>query len=157
MKNNSPHALFVHCHCHLLQLACVQAANRTPGIKHIYTTLTNLWKFFHYSPKRSECLKEVQKVQNLPESKIIEPSDTHWLAYEKCVKVVKENYAAIVVTLGDIYEQTHEPEALGSAKFCQRSQLCQRYSFLIFHFLKLKIYTVYASMVNFGSTQCVPI
>ena len=21
-----PHALFVHCHCHLVQLACVQAA-----------------------------------------------------------------------------------------------------------------------------------
>ena len=45
MKNNSPHALFVHCHCHLLQLAFLQAANRTPGIKHIYTTLTTLWKF----------------------------------------------------------------------------------------------------------------
>ena len=62
MKNNSSHALFVNCHCHLLQLACVQAANRTPGIKHIYTTLTTLWKFFHYSPKRSECLKAVHKV-----------------------------------------------------------------------------------------------
>jgi hypothetical protein len=23
LKKNSPHALYVHCHCHLLQLACV--------------------------------------------------------------------------------------------------------------------------------------
>ena len=45
------HALFVHCRCHALQLASVQAANATPGIKHIYTTLMKLWKFFHYFPK----------------------------------------------------------------------------------------------------------
>ena len=32
MKKHSPHALFVHCHCHQLQLACVQAANGTAGI-----------------------------------------------------------------------------------------------------------------------------
>ena len=43
LKKNSPHALYVHCHCHLLQLAsCVQAANNTAGIKHVYTTLTSL-------------------------------------------------------------------------------------------------------------------
>ena len=35
MKKVAPHALFVHCHCHLLQLACVQAANLIPGFKHL--------------------------------------------------------------------------------------------------------------------------
>ena len=58
LKELSPHALFVHCRCHVLQLASVQAANGTPGIKHVYTTLM-LWKFFHYSPKRAESLKEI--------------------------------------------------------------------------------------------------
>ena len=47
LKELSPHALFVHCRCHVLQLASVQAANATPGIKHVYTTLMTLWKFFH--------------------------------------------------------------------------------------------------------------
>ena len=42
MKKHSPHALFVHCHCHQLQLACVQAANGTAGIEHVYVTLTTL-------------------------------------------------------------------------------------------------------------------
>ena len=36
LKELSPHALFVHCRCHVLQLASVQAANATPGIKHVY-------------------------------------------------------------------------------------------------------------------------
>ena len=68
MKKYSPHALFVHCHCHQLQLACVQAANGTAGIEHVYVTLTTLWKFFYYSPKCAQSLKEVQKVLDFPES-----------------------------------------------------------------------------------------
>lgn len=52
LKKNAPHTIFVHCHCHKLQLACAQPANSTDGIKHVYTALTTLWKFFHYSPKR---------------------------------------------------------------------------------------------------------
>ena len=86
MKKNSPHAIFVHCH--LLQLACLQAANHTEGIRHVYITLIIMWKFFHYSPKRSEN-KEVQRVLNLPELKIVKPSYTRWLAHERCVKAVR--------------------------------------------------------------------
>ena len=86
MKKNSPYAIFMHCHSHLLQLACVQAANHTEGNKHVYITLITLWKFFHYSPKRSENLKEAQRVLNLPELKIVKPSDTRCLAPERCVK-----------------------------------------------------------------------
>ena len=80
------HTLFVHCYCHKLQLACVQAANATTGIEHVYVTL---WKFFHYSPKRAESLKEVQKVLHLPELKIVKPSDTRWLAHARCVQAAK--------------------------------------------------------------------
>ena len=112
-KNNSPHSIFVYCHCHLLQLACVQAANSTPGIKHVYITLTTLWKFFQYSPKRAECLKAVERVLNMPELKVITPSDTRWLSHERCVKAVKENYIAIVITLNNKHDETHLPEALG--------------------------------------------
>ena len=42
LKELSPHAVFVHCHCHVLQLASVQAANAAPDIKHVYTTLMTL-------------------------------------------------------------------------------------------------------------------
>ena len=91
LKEPSLHAMFVHCRCHVLQLASVQAANATPGIKHVYTTLMTLWKFFHCSPKCAESLKEIQKVLDLPELKIVKPSDTRWLAHERCVKAVKAN------------------------------------------------------------------
>ena len=51
LKKNLPRAMFMHCHCHLLQLTCVQASNNINGIKHVYVTLTSLWKFFLYSFK----------------------------------------------------------------------------------------------------------
>ena len=105
-----------HCRCHVLQLASVQAANATPGIKHVYTTLMTSWKFFHYSPKRAESLKEIQKALDLPELKIVKPSDTHWLAHKHCVQAVKASYSSIVLALGNIYETSHEPEALGLSK-----------------------------------------
>ena len=47
LKVLSPHALFVHCRCNVFELASVQAANSTPGIKHVYTTLITLWNFFY--------------------------------------------------------------------------------------------------------------
>ena len=128
IKKLAPHALFVHCHCHLLQLACVQAANSTKGIKHVYVTFIALWKFFHYSPKRAESLKMVQHVLDLPELKIAKPSDTRWLAHERCVKAVKASYGAIVATLNDIHENTHEPEALGLSKaFSKQSTVTAMY------------------------------
>ena len=94
----------------------MQAANATPGIKHVYTTLMTLWKFFHYSQKCAESLKEIQKVLDLPELKIVKPSDTCWLAHEHCVKGVKASYSSIVLGLEYIYETSHEPEALGLSK-----------------------------------------
>ena len=128
IKKHTPHALFVHCHCHLLQLACVQSANKTPGIAHVYRTLTTLWKHFHNSPKRAECLKEVQSVLELPEMKVIKPSDTRWLSHERCVKAVKSSYSAIVITIGQIYEMTHEPEALGiHGALCKLSTIAAIY------------------------------
>ena len=41
---------------------------------------------------------------------------TRWLAHERCVKVVKENYCAIIIALNNICEETHEPEALAISK-----------------------------------------
>ena len=114
LKKHAPHAVFVHCH--LQQLVCVQAANSTTRIKYVYTMLTTLWKYFHYSPESAESLKEIQHVLNLPEMKVIKPSDTRWLAHEWCVKAVKASYTALVVILDINYQNFHAPEALGLYK-----------------------------------------
>ena len=67
-------------------------------------------------PKRAESFKEIQKALDLPELMIVKPSDTRWLAHECCVKAVKASYSSIVLALENIYETSHEPEALGLSK-----------------------------------------
>ena len=62
-------------------------------------------------PKRAESLKEIQKVLDLPELKIVKPSDTRWLAHERCVKAVKASYSSIVLAL-EIYLKHHMNQKL---------------------------------------------
>ena len=77
---------------------------------------------------RAKRLKEVQQVLDLPELKIVKPSDTRWLAHQSCVKAVKASYSAIVNTLNNIYELTHEPETLGiSRALCKPSTVSAMY------------------------------
>ena len=64
LKKHAPHSVFVHCHCHKLQLACVQSANSTEGIKHVYTTLTTLWKFFHFAEEMPESERDTESTRH---------------------------------------------------------------------------------------------
>ena len=63
-----------------------------------------------------QSLKEIQNVLDLLDLKIVKPSDTCWLAHERCVKAVKASYSSIVLALENIHEASHEPEALELSK-----------------------------------------
>ncbi len=113
MGINSAHALYFHCACHRLQLASIQVAEITCEIKQIFGMMSNLWKLFYYSPKKAETLKEVQSALQLPELKIVKPSDTRWLSHERCMRAIKKELAALIITLQQLYEATGNAEALG--------------------------------------------
>ena len=120
--------LFVHCHCHQLQLACVQAANGTAGIEHVFLTLTILWKYFYYSHKPALSLKEVQKVLDFPDLKIVKTSDKHWLAHARCVRAVK----ATCSVLWTIFIANHTNQRLWELKkLFARNQQLQLYTYLL--------------------------
>ena len=61
-----------------------------------------------------------QKVLDIPELKIVEPSDNRWISHEKCVSTVKKCYGAIVSALETIYQESNEPEALGISKILSK-------------------------------------
>ena len=65
-------------------------------------------------------------------SKWTKQSDTRWLAHERCIKSVKASYGAIVATLNDIHENTHERETLGLSKVLSRqSTVAAMYMFFL--------------------------
>ena len=73
-------------------------------------------------------MKEIQRVLNLPEMKVIKPSNTRWLAHERCLKAVKVSYTALVVTLDSSYQNFHAPEALGLQGSIQVHHHCSHLS-----------------------------
>ena len=49
-------------------------------------------------------LKEVQSVLGLPELKIVKPSSTRWLSHERCMKAIRKELPALILTLQDLSE-----------------------------------------------------
>ena len=47
------HTLYLHCACHRLQLASMQAAEGVKEIKELLGMMTNIWKLFYNSPKKA--------------------------------------------------------------------------------------------------------
>jgi hypothetical protein len=79
-------------------------------------TLLTIWKTFHYSPKKAESLTEIQALLNSPQIRVNKPSDTRWLAQERCVRAIRLMFRALVETFEKIYETSGDAEAYGIAK-----------------------------------------
>ena len=115
IRVHAAHALYIHCSCHKLQLASIQSADSVATIKRIFGTMTNLWKMFYYSPKKAEALKSIQLILNLPELKVVKPSDTRWLSHERCIRAILKELPALITTLHQFYEDAGDAEAYGLA------------------------------------------
>ena len=115
LRLHAPSALYVHCRCHLLQLAAVNAAGEHAEVKRVLGTLLTIWKAFYYSPKKAEKLKEIQNELQCPEVKMQKPSDTRWLARERAVRAVRLSLPALVSTFEEIYDEKGDAEAHGIA------------------------------------------
>ena len=68
---------------------------------------------FYYSPQKVEKKKEVLSVLKLPELKVIKPSSTRWLSHERCIKAIRKELPAIILTLQELYERNGDSEAFG--------------------------------------------
>ena len=113
MRVHSAHAVYVHCACHRLQMASMQAAEIILAINRIFTMMGNLWKLFYYSPKKAEALKEVQAALKFPQLKVVKPSSTRWLSHERCMRAISRELPAIIITLQQLHETTGDAEAFG--------------------------------------------
>ena len=116
VRVHAPSALYVHCRCHQLQLASVHAADNHQEVKRVFGTLLTMWKTFHYSPKKAEKLSEIQQILDQPELKVLKPSDTRWLARERCVQAVRRTLPSLALTFQQIYDDRGDAEAYGLAK-----------------------------------------
>ena len=107
MQTLAAHSFYIHCACHWLQLASMQAANSIPEIKKMFGTMGNIWKLF-YSPKKAESLKQSSLSSSYL---IVKASDSRWLSPERCVWAIYQELPALIVTLQQLYETSGDAEA----------------------------------------------
>ena len=113
MRTHSAHAVHIHSACHRIQLASLLAAKSIPKINKFFGMMGNVWKLFYYSPKKMQVLKEVQAICGLPELKVVKPSDTRWLSHERCMRAIRKELPALILTLQQLYYSTGDAEAFG--------------------------------------------
>jgi len=112
-----------HCICHKLALACGDSGDQINYIKDVETTLTSIWKFFQYSPKRTNVFVLIQmqlSKLNLPDqgkkvlvTKIQKACCTRWLSLHQSVISVHKNFEASLQTFQFLEK---DPLALGLYK-----------------------------------------
>ena len=54
IRTHSAHAVYIHCTCHRIQLASIQAAESITIINKMFGTMTNLWKLFAKESRSSQ-------------------------------------------------------------------------------------------------------
>ena len=63
--------------------------------------------------QKAGSLKHVQAVPNLPELKVIKPSNTRWLSHERYVCAILKALPPLIITLQSIYDEFGDVEAYG--------------------------------------------
>ena len=103
LKEHSTDLIYVHCRSHLLQLALVRAADRTPAVKRVLAVINKLYAMFKHSPKRLAVLEGVQFAVDGISHKLVHAGSTRWLSYDGSIAVVLKHYTAICLALESIY------------------------------------------------------
>ena len=53
----------------------------------------------------------MQSVSHLPELKVVKPSDTRWLSHERCIRAIRKELPALIITLQQLFEEEGDTEA----------------------------------------------
>ena len=80
IAQKNPKALYVHCNSHVLNLVIVKSCS-LPSVRNMAGTITEISKFFNYSPKWQKCLQKVISIDQLDSqrTKICDLCRTHWV------------------------------------------------------------------------------
>ena len=115
LKNENPQLINIHCICHKLALACVQSNDDVQVIKQTHLYLTQLWKYFEHSAKRTALYLKVQeetkKIQLTEQAKKIvgkklkKACTTRWLSFDHSIEACHADILSILNTLNILGEK----------------------------------------------------
>ncbi|XP_042145529.1 uncharacterized protein LOC121835415, partial [Ixodes scapularis] len=80
----------IRCICHSLHIAASKAAMKLP--RNLEDLLKNVASYFGHSCKRQAQLADLQEYLKTEKHRILKPSETRWLALQKCVERVFQEW-----------------------------------------------------------------
>lgn len=84
---------FLHCTCHVAHLAASHACGELPTV--CEQLARDVYSYFKTSGKRQDDYRQIQKLLDVEEHKILRPCFTRWLAMLQCVNRLLEQWAAL--------------------------------------------------------------
>ncbi|XP_061192620.1 uncharacterized protein C17orf113-like [Saccostrea echinata] len=111
LKEYSPALVGIHCAAHRCALAASQASKCIPQLKKYSDTVANIFFYFSGSALRSNKLREIQMLLNLPTLKFAQIHSVRWLSLQKSVEILYRTYPALLIALE--HEGTTNPAARG--------------------------------------------
>ena len=89
MRNTYPHAHYIHCFAHQLNLSLKSLNDHIPVVKLFFTNISGFSSFFSVSPKRTDLLREVCS-KALPS-----PCHTRWNFQTRLISSVSEIHSEL--------------------------------------------------------------
>jgi hypothetical protein len=113
LKEMVPWMLSYHCANHRTALAAAHASDAVPSVKKAKEALGHVYRYFSNSAVRTENLKEIQRVLDMPIVKLQEAKDVRWLSHHQAVTAMLKCFPAVITTLEFEAEGRHCPTARG--------------------------------------------
>ncbi|XP_022842047.1 uncharacterized protein LOC111365744 [Olea europaea var. sylvestris] len=145
LKEN-PSAYYIHCFAHQLQLALVALAQKHPKIETFFTTVHRLVNVVGGSAKRSDLIRENQRLKILESLSVGEissgrglnqeitlqrPSDTRWGSHYSCLINLIVMFSTIVNVIEMIATDTTSTGTRGDACRSQREIVTNLHHFSV--------------------------
>ncbi|XP_071154595.1 zinc finger protein 862-like [Mytilus edulis] len=145
LREHVPTLIGVHCAAHKCSLATSQAARSITELQSYSRTVSNIFHYFSNSALRSNKLRQIQSLLNLPELKYAEVHSVRWLSLDRAVQVIFRTFPALVVALS--HEAASNPTAKGL-----HNEVTQ-YRFIMFTHLLLDILPFLTRMSKVFQTE----
>ncbi len=112
IKELAPEAVFLQCYAHSLNRSLFHSCE-IPDIRNMFTTIEQLGKFFQYSVKRLDRLKQFESrhVEANLKRKVPTLSSTRWSSRFDCVVTLVEKYPIILETLENLGNTANDKDA----------------------------------------------
>ena len=114
-RYHNPHNLHQSCNSHTLALIPKHLItdSKYKAVSHADHLMISLNVLFKNSSVRVDIFEKSQLILEEKVLKLISPSATRWLSHEHCFSRIMEVFEATLITLGQLYEERDDVEALG--------------------------------------------